>query len=1020
MLWLTFINENIDRMSILKIRKLCTDVAVKDGELPGKILLDYKKNDILNHIPQDIKDIQWTRYVEKYRQNENMYFSVLQTKQQEFSNEIWTTQTDKQRLESFVNIMSEYNSIINNSNQTQDVSKEPQDLQLKMHKLQNLFRKIEKTLNLSQLMDTWYDIQHGNIKDSEKLKREHQCKLEQYCNMLNIDTDRRNNRSMIIATNWNRKYVANNRLNLSLSIEDLTKTELLNTIHIKLFHQVDAGRRFSLNRRRMLISSIEIQDHHLFQDRIRCRNDLNFLYLCCKQEEYDTEAIYDDLFPHNDGQSNIYSLMKHDIEKYYILKQDISKYIINPLDKEAMNRNLVELDFGERVENWNVKPKFNTVKEEWLENEFFPVEQNVYESIYIKSTIIAKQKTNTASYNLLVGDILCIKMYTDTNELQKNFRMSFRTTSDNNRRSQFIHWATCFNITFTKIEIMNKIFNYNEGICNVTLYHGLSRLFDTKKLVRQFNGVLSTTWEESVATTFAGESGMILQINKSMNNENTNAIHVDWISCHGSEQEVLLINPKVMIQKSMVFLKDPELKAAYLKSILLSTVTEDPGAFKNLAGFFQSQWITTCLENTLSDKEFMKRIKIFSRQQHLNGMTLFEFIFFECGHYQIANYISKYYDKTPHEVFKMIFNTDFFINDNNWITSADRSQTLSTKYQPLSCKLQIVYEYNQSTKDDYTFGTKQAKKILTNTNLLLQNVDQRKLDLSENELTIHINISVKYQHVFADKEKSNIRIWRYQLENLQIAIPNEFNWKINQNTTLSNNELYVSSLHVTNQSCLQCTKYSNNNNFGELKIICKDNMLIDADCSISMNETGAKGAFYESKVNNVIYEIKSKYNGESHDTFGGGAAHPFVLEYVGFEEIKILKNNINKKFPVGFGGGCAKDFKGSNGGDGGGTVLIVCHNLTLKKRGKITANGGDGKSHGGGGSGGSILIIADSTNISQNNRSKKLRVRGGRGEAPGRSGTYGVIQFGNIDRTNGAVTFSHKFTETNSSDVKDS
>eukprot|EP01084_Bolivina_argentea_P034132 63172_1 len=123
-------------------------------------------------------------------------------------------------------------------------------------------------------------------------------------------------------------------------------------------------------------------------------------------------------------------------------------------------------------------------------------------------------------------------MYTDTNKLQQHFRTAFRTSSDDSRRSQFIHWAICFHIIFIKIEAMNEAFNCNEFICNVTLYHGLNRLFDTKQLVRQFYGALSTTSEESVATTFAGDAGMILQINKNINNKNSNALEVDWISCH--------------------------------------------------------------------------------------------------------------------------------------------------------------------------------------------------------------------------------------------------------------------------------------------------------------------------------------------------------------------------------------------------------------------------------------------------------------------------------------------------------
>eukprot|EP01084_Bolivina_argentea_P276597 471978_1 len=196
-----------------------------------------------------------------------------------------------------------------------------------------------------------------------------------------------------------------------------------------------------------------------------------------------------------------------------------------------------------------------------------------------------------------------------------------------------------FHIIFIKIEIGNILYECNDFICNVTLYHGLNRLFDTKKLVRQFHGALSTSWDESIARNFAGSAGMILQISKAINNQNVNAIEVDWISCHHMEKEVLLMNPKVMIQKSTIFSNNIELKSSYLKSILLSTINEDDDAFNNLSAFFQSKWITSCLEDTIKDKEFIERMKLFKAKECLNGMSLFELIFFEGQHYQIAKYV---------------------------------------------------------------------------------------------------------------------------------------------------------------------------------------------------------------------------------------------------------------------------------------------------------------------------------------------------------------------------------------------
>eukprot|EP01084_Bolivina_argentea_P293958 505688_1 len=119
-------------------------------------------------------------------------------------------------------------------------------------------------------------------------------------------------------------------------------------------------------------------------------------------------------------------------------------------------------------------------------------------------------------------------------------------------------------IIFIKIEVLNTLYNYNKNISNKTLYHGLDRLFNTKGLGGQFYGALSTTYDQVVAGNFAGYSGMILQINTQINKENINAIDIDWIS-ECNEKEVLLMNPKVIIQKSLIFADNIQIKVEYLK-----------------------------------------------------------------------------------------------------------------------------------------------------------------------------------------------------------------------------------------------------------------------------------------------------------------------------------------------------------------------------------------------------------------------------------------------------------------------
>ena len=46
------------------------------------------------------------------------------------------------------------------------------------------------------------------------------------------------------------------------------------------------------------------------------------------------------------------------------------------------------------------------MKEEWLQNDFSNIEKDIYDSIYLKSKIIAIQKRNKYSYNLSTYDIV--------------------------------------------------------------------------------------------------------------------------------------------------------------------------------------------------------------------------------------------------------------------------------------------------------------------------------------------------------------------------------------------------------------------------------------------------------------------------------------------------------------------------------------------------------------------------------------------------------------------------------------
>lgn len=231
-----------------------------------------------------------------------------------------------------------------------------------------------------------------------------------------------------------------------------------------------------------------------------------------------------------------------------------------------------------------------------------------------------------------------------------------------------------------------------------------------------------------------------------------------------------------MIQKTYVFSKDYQMKTSYFKRTALSTLHSDEyeSVYENLSAFLQSEWIPAVFEYILQDKEFVRKMDLFTTKNYFHGMNLFEFIFFECKQHQIARHIEDEY-KTENEIFEMLIGSDFFKNDNIWIQSIDKR---CSKYPPRMCKMDVVYEYGDHEAVSKTFGTKIGKQMLLNPNLILQYADQRKLHRLNNDLTINIKMNIKYQHKYDDSDKCETRIWRHNSSDITFKIGSDLNLKI--------------------------------------------------------------------------------------------------------------------------------------------------------------------------------------------------------------------------------------------------
>eukprot|EP01084_Bolivina_argentea_P250586 419925_1 len=263
---------------------------------------------------------------------------------------------------------------------------------------------------MSQLLDISFQIKDETIKDIEAFKKNYGCQETKYkCNILNnnMKTRRRNEvlSTKRIASKYGHKEIENITMYYDgMTLEDYNKMEMLDLIHIKIFHPQNNHNQRIQKRKEKDIINEEIENNQLFKDRFDYDIDLHSLKMYCDLNEFDSEAIHNDIFPDNDSQSNIYLFFrnnndktKHKMDIFYLFKDDILIYCIKPFDKQANKNNLPELDFGDNIINWNIKSKYYNVKKEWMENEYDQISLDVYNSLYIKSKDIAKTNKNVSS-----------------------------------------------------------------------------------------------------------------------------------------------------------------------------------------------------------------------------------------------------------------------------------------------------------------------------------------------------------------------------------------------------------------------------------------------------------------------------------------------------------------------------------------------------------------------------------------------------------------------------------------------
>ena len=218
-------------------------------------------------------------------------------------------------------------------------------------------------------------------------------------------------------------------------------------------------------------------------------------------------------------------------------------------DKEV--RVPLGINFGLNVLQWlpyQVLPIHNTLKDEVIRNP----ESTIDRALFNHYEIICIAKLKNTNYTL--KEMLCLKLYCDTTDLQAKLRRAHWTVASLAVRKAYYQWGR--GLYETHLYHAAPIPAASGSVTKpCKLYHGLSQMFMMTHELPIYNGPFSTTIAKEVATTFCKEQGLIWMIQPTYSNPLRFCIGIsmDWISAFQNEREVLLYNQFLPIQKTETF-----------------------------------------------------------------------------------------------------------------------------------------------------------------------------------------------------------------------------------------------------------------------------------------------------------------------------------------------------------------------------------------------------------------------------------------------------------------------------------
>eukprot|EP01083_Nonionella_stella_P280555 954418_1 len=287
--------------------------------------------------------------------------------------------------------------------------------------------------------------------------------------------------------------------------------------------------------------------------------ELQRMHRFISDEEYDTDAIEDDLEFREEEQSNLKPMLLDRFEAAALhvhrikLEEDTKHNVYDSgvrffywpyfkdnedehsLIYQAGSAYVYDRNRGYKLKDWYIPKKYNNLKEELTQNKTKPLTMDAYDGIIQTATLKLSAYRNMANtkalicrwtewkkpYAIVQGDeielkhIMAVLCYTDFSsycyEFSKSFRKISPTETDESLKQRHREFHHCARYLRECVEVFGDEMGESEI---EWFYHGISRSMLLNSTDIELRGPVSTTSVYELAVSRFAEKGIVLQIHR--------------------------------------------------------------------------------------------------------------------------------------------------------------------------------------------------------------------------------------------------------------------------------------------------------------------------------------------------------------------------------------------------------------------------------------------------------------------------------------------------------------------------